>query len=377
MYTVEITVDIISAIYLLIIIIGVYNISVKESDNTKAYKRCLWTCFVGLIIDASGYALNGIFHSNLLIWLLTYCAFFLSDIMMAFYAVYIHTYIKEKKGRVSDNFPRICLFLCLLDVVVQTYGSVTGKLFTVENGAFILGPWYGRTYSIPVICLFIGIIYLLRNVKYFGFTDIVIFSMYSVLLILTALMWSFGQYFISMYVANAIALTIIFVMIQFRVISEANMQAEIFNTLSIRDALTGLRNRRSYDDCLSGVLPEAAVCAVFCDVNFLKKVNDTLGHEAGDNLLKRMANILKEVFEDEEIFRISGDEFVVILQNIDASTSLEKINALKKRVYDNDRIAAMGSACGKGSDVLKVIKAAEQEMYADKTAFYKEVDQYR
>ncbi len=81
------------------------------------------------------------------------------------------------------------------------------------------------------------------------------------------------------------------------------------------DVLTGLNNRRAYENCLVGISPESDVCAVFCDVNSLKTVNDTMGHEEGDKLIKKMADILREVFSEKEIFRISGDEFVVILQN--------------------------------------------------------------
>ncbi len=78
------------------------------------------------------------------------------------------------------------------------------------------------------------------------------------------------------------------------------------------DALTGLKNRRAYDELLKQEENEGGLGAVFCDLNQLKYTNDRLGHKAGDQLLVRFADLLKEAFPEGEICRISGDEFVVL-----------------------------------------------------------------
>ena len=57
-----------------------------------------------------------------------------------------------------------------------------------------------------------------------------------------------------------------------------------------------------------------SISLIFLDINGLKKINDIKGHEAGDNLIKTAANILKTVFKDSYIFRAGGDEFVVVIE---------------------------------------------------------------
>ena len=81
--------------------------------------------------------------------------------------------------------------------------------------------------------------------------------------------------------------------------------------------LTGLLNRRAYDNTCKMLIGNCQVGVIFCDVNSLKYTNDIFGHEAGDKLIKSFASILKNSFRNDETFRISGDEFVILLSTID------------------------------------------------------------
>ena len=93
--------------------------------------------------------------------------------------------------------------------------------------------------------------------------------------------------------------------------------------LANRDALTGVKSRLAYLDMekklnqeiLSGKEPEFAL--VYCDVNNLKEVNDTKGHNAGDQYLRKACQLICEIFKHSPVFRIGGDEFVVILKGQD------------------------------------------------------------
>ena len=87
------------------------------------------------------------------------------------------------------------------------------------------------------------------------------------------------------------------------------------------DTLTGLQSRSAYQVLESNVSkeirnktkPEFAI--VYCDINDLKSINDTYGHSAGDSHIIRCAKILKEVFEDCPVYRLSGDEFMIYLRD--------------------------------------------------------------
>lgn len=83
-----------------------------------------------------------------------------------------------------------------------------------------------------------------------------------------------------------------------------------------RDALTGLGNSTYYKECIAQITDEEKgkeYGVIVFDLNYLKKTNDTYGHEAGDLLLKTAADFIADCFPDCPAFRIGGDEFVVLL----------------------------------------------------------------
>ena len=88
--------------------------------------------------------------------------------------------------------------------------------------------------------------------------------------------------------------------------------------LSVTDALTGLYNRRGHDLLASQVLRSGArhgtmTAVLFLDVDGLKRVNDELGHDAGDRLLIGAADLLRKTFRDSDVIaRLGGDEFCVV-----------------------------------------------------------------
>src|SRR6185312_16391925 len=87
-----------------------------------------------------------------------------------------------------------------------------------------------------------------------------------------------------------------------------------------RDALTGLFNRRMLDEYLPEVIGRCksegrALCVLMIDVDYFKPLNDTLGHAAGDQMLKSIGQIIRSTIRDTDAaFRCGGDEFVVVLE---------------------------------------------------------------
>ena len=95
-------------------------------------------------------------------------------------------------------------------------------------------------------------------------------------------------------------------------------QQQLFKQMAYMDELTGLANRRKCEEYMKELETHTEKYCILCfDLNLLKKINDTYGHEKGDELIKRFADVLREVYSLYGITaRIGGDEFVAILNNV-------------------------------------------------------------
>ncbi|MGW5643528.1 EAL domain-containing protein [Saccharopolyspora sp. NPDC003752] len=124
-----------------------------------------------------------------------------------------------------------------------------------------------------------------------------------------------------------------FWLVVFQDITERRRQAEALHHQATHDDLTGLPNRAAVKDLLADYLagPDRERTAVlFCDIDKFKRVNDSLGHDAGDELLVALARILESGVPPEcTVVRLSGDEFVIVCSDI---TAVDGLDALSARV---------------------------------------------
>ena len=149
--------------------------------------------------------------------------------------------------------------------------------------------------------------------------------------------------------------------------------------LSENDLLTEVKNRNAMNNWVNAFVegrtyPHKTVGVIFIDLNGLKVVNDNEGHDAGDQLLKNAAEVLKTLFKDCDIYRAGGDEFMVIA--IDKSKKhLENcIQNLHQSAYNPHKVHfAVGFFYGEGDcDIREAMKKADALMYADKKRYYDE-----
>lgn len=141
--------------------------------------------------------------------------------------------------------------------------------------------------------------------------------------------------------------------------------------MSYIDKLTGLHNRNKYMAVLEALKNEpSSVGIIFADINGLKAVNDTYSHEFGDRLIKRAAEILQGLFSSD-VFRIGGDEFVVLCRGMARQVFEEKIRELcRQREEEQGASLAVGSAwSGDGRDIARQLAEAEELMYQDKERY--------
>ena len=147
--------------------------------------------------------------------------------------------------------------------------------------------------------------------------------------------------------------------------------------LSSKDMLTGVLNRNemnNFVDLLCNVDMNTSVAVIFADLNGLKAVNDSKGHNAGDQLLKDASKVLCEVFDEDSIFRAGGDEFSIILKGIteqEMNKKIEKVHEVSKK-YDGVSFAVGGALEKDSRNVRLALRLADEKMYENKKKYYDE-----
>ncbi|MEB3288926.1 MAG: sensor domain-containing diguanylate cyclase [Leptolyngbya sp.] len=155
--------------------------------------------------------------------------------------------------------------------------------------------------------------------------------------------------------------------------AEQARRADRLQTEAFTDALTGLYNRRGWDQLLAEEEESCAnygfpACVVVIDLDNLKTVNDTLGHTAGDLLIQQTSEILRQETRRHDIIaRIGGDEFVVLCTECSAGQGQWLGERLQQALNNNDIQASVGIAPRYPSRGLKAAWAeADRAMYQQK-----------
>ena len=162
-----------------------------------------------------------------------------------------------------------------------------------------------------------------------------------------------------------------------RDISERLQKEEQLRHASVHDALTGIFNRAWFETELNRIANGrvAPVSVIVADLNGLKGVNDSEGHAAGDELLRRAALILSSVCRKADgVSRIGGDEFALLLPGMDNAEVKVLLQRIRKRIEeeaacqgDQSISIALGAATADSPQQLtQALKSADKNMYQDK-----------
>ena len=180
----------------------------------------------------------------------------------------------------------------------------------------------------------------------------------------------------------AIALIVSFLMTERGVVQRMNR----LENRAYRDTLTNLQNRTAYYEYNAELNRKveagtADFSILMIDVNYLKRINDTYGHEKGNLYLQGAAGLIRRVFGEDRLYRIGGDEFVIILEGQAQEGAGHRIRAFREeiaRLQADDSLqpwekisAAVGIARyekGVHRETEEVLRKADEAMYAEKIA---------
>jgi diguanylate cyclase (GGDEF)-like protein/putative nucleotidyltransferase with HDIG domain len=153
---------------------------------------------------------------------------------------------------------------------------------------------------------------------------------------------------------------------------EAARQVEQLRDLAELDPLTGLRNRRGFEHGLES--RRGSFALVICDLDHFKRVNDTLGHPAGDDVLRRFADLLRACTrENDAAVRLGGEEFALVLAGVGERDALTVAERLRREVAAEFRNFPVPISVSVGiadsapaEDAEALVRAANRALFAAK-----------
>ena len=368
--------------------LGILCILVKENGRLSDKEKKMFYLTYGLIAlsafaEWNGIQMNG--KAGIPKWpilVIKCCDYILTPIAGGIFA---------GQMRIRNIWTRILAFLLVLNTVFQIISLFTGWMVTVDDNHYYQhGPMYSWYVGVYVLIIIIIMIQFILYGKKFRRQNK--FSLYAIALLVVVgilIQELLGSEFRTAYIALTLGAILMFIHTsEFSQLASDDFIQEQQVAITT-DALTGVFSRYAYSKTLEELddqgVPEDFV-AYSIDINELKTVNDTLGHEAGDELIRGAADCIRRVFGEEgKCYRTGGDEFVVI-----GTMSKEKVDEAMLRMeqelnaWTGEKVKELRLAVGyavasdyEGLSAEKLVAEADMAMYEAKTAYYQSVGKDR
>ena len=370
-----------SSINILIwLVLGILCILIYQDNRIKsADKHMYYLTYVIIALAAlaewAGLKLSG--NTNVPAWVLrtVKCCDYILTPMAAFSLA--------RQMKLRNRWNDVLIGVLAFNTAFQIISCFTNWMVVIDGqNHYTHGPLYMLYLSISIAVVILILIQLLIYSKAFRRQNR--FSLYAIIgmiLIGIAMQEIPGGMIRTEYLALTFGIALIYIhTTEFsRQSDEEQMQKQ--QILISTDALTGLYSRYAYSKTLNDYsrnLP-TDLAAFSIDINGLKAVNDTLGHEAGDELISGAADCILRTFgEKGQCYRTGGDEFVVIVK-MDREEADKTLEELKKQTqqWEGKTVKSLSLSAGyalaadhEGCSCEMLVKEADKNMYTEKKAFY-------
>lgn len=142
--------------------------------------------------------------------------------------------------------------------------------------------------------------------------------------------------------------------------------------ISMHDPLTGSYNRYAFQEDTYDISKCSSIGVIYCDITELKKINDHYGHAKGNELILHWYRVLNEIFYKDRVYRLGGDEFIVLCRNVDQKNFHDLVEKLRNKIVEDKYHLAIGFiwSDSKEKNIQDLMKDADRFMYDDKKRYY-------
>lgn len=376
-----IAMEALSIVVLLIVLYGsIFEIKMNNKKN-RIFVAYIAVSVACLLIDILAWILNGKHGINWLLFILNLSLFYFGYSMAFGFHFYILAILGEKK-KCKITIKKSSIIFLLVNLVVVTILAIFGKIFVISHGVYHMGKWYIFSQFYTITMMIYNLIIIVRNSKILGKHDTAVLASYIFFPVFTIIIHFFNHELSLSYIVVAMCQLMLYVLMQAEQVTNFRDREMVLMKETHTDVLTKLQNRRAFEELCEEVHKKMYdsndIAVAFCDLNGLKNVNDSKGHEAGDEYIKKFAVMLQKNFRYDEIYRISGDEFVIVMTEITKSMYKKRIRSFRMRINEkNMPIASIGTAYGENYNIRGLVKLAEGRMYLEKEKFYKKYPEMR
>ena len=365
MTTIVVACEAVSITFLLPILYeALFDLPRANRKNTS-FALCAIFTLLGTACDMFAFITDG-YSFGFLQEIANLASLFVMGLIATSFGYYIY-YLIAEKTEISIWLIRPLLLINIASVFATIIGFYLGTVYTVIDYVYTPTGLYYLEIAMPSVSLVYVWCIVIHYRKALDRKATITISLYCMLPFIAFMVEFIEPLLVLSYAAVSLSIEFLFILLQSDRISDYKMRSNLLKEMSYKDSLTGLKNRRAFNDDIDKQT-EGSLGLVYCDLNGLKQVNDERGHKAGDEYLIRFANMLASSFPNDAIYRISGDEFAVMVK-----ADTDKFGMLTDSfttLTAESGIASIGAAHGNANDISSLIKLAEKQMYKSKAEFY-------
>ncbi len=374
--------DVVCMIILFILVASITFRQEEIGRTTKLFLTLMLGTKAAVFFDFLTWSLDGTLEYGNVTFLFTIASLCSGAILACIFVNYLANYMNDKYG-LSHSFlsAKICTVFNIGAFVLTITLAILKKAFVFVDGHYATGVLYNAITVIPILTLLYFTGYVIKHGRIMGFHDVFSVVMYIFIMIVGAVTEAILGIGTS-YVAISIADVFIFVMLQNNLLAKTKLNAERWMKKSNTDEVTGFYNRHAYEDAIAALetrTDRGDFVYVSMDVNGLKIINDTLGHEAGDELIVGACSCMERCFGPYgKLYRTGGDEFAaLIFATAFQLGEIKKQFAEETEKWSGELIDNLTISCGfvtakEAGDMTihQMAVLADKRMYENKTRYY-------